>query len=483
MFKKILNSAILMTWARDFIRIGTPLFVVPLVLAFYSDVEQAFYFWIVNLFSFVMVADAGVSSVMIRATSYFMAGADTIPKTKEEFDAAQELRDKAPNYSKVIELFHTSRWLYLILSSALVILLCTAGVAATWNLMSKSGHRADLWAAYGVLVLYFTVFMLNIRWSSLMRGLDFVAVEARFNTVVITIRILVWILLLSLRQKPLALTLALLGEAIATHILMRVYILRWFRKNNLAVKQTGKFSKELFLSMWPAAWRQGGIQLGNFLVERGNNILILQVDDVKLMANFTFTTWILKTIFTFSLTPVYSRLPVLYKFAAERNFSSLRKSAAGYMFLGLTMIAGAYILLGAFGNPLLEMVNSDRRLIFPLALFIIMALTEMLDLHSSFHAGVYTSTNHIPFFWPSIISGAIIFFVGLFYSLPYHGLIGIILTRFLVQICFNNWYAMYLNLRFLKWPLFRFLVDVPKYGFQFLVHNTRDYIPGLKGKK
>ena len=36
MIKKILNSAMLMTWTRDFVRIGSPLFVIPLVLIFYS---------------------------------------------------------------------------------------------------------------------------------------------------------------------------------------------------------------------------------------------------------------------------------------------------------------------------------------------------------------------------------------------------------------------------------------------------------------
>lgn len=477
MFKKLLNSAILMTWLRDFVRIGTPFFVVPQVLAFYSAEEQTFYFWIGILFSFVMVADAGISSVVIRATSYFNAGADKIPKNRDEFDKADEIKGREPNYANIIELFHTSKWIYYILTIFLVIMLSTAGVAAFWNLIENTGHRPDMWAAYGTLSIYFGIYMLNIRWSSFMRGLDFVAVEARFNTITTSARIIIWIILLSLQYKPLALTIALVAEGIATHFYLRYFIIKWFKKNKIKIARKGSFNKKIFMSLWPAAWRMGGIQLGNFLVERGNNILILQVNDTALMANFTFTTWILKTIFSFSLTPVYSRLPVLYKFAAEKNFPSLKRSAAGYMFLGITMITVFYAIIGGFANPLLEFLNSDRRIIYPLILFAIMALTEMLDLHSSFHAGVYTSTNHIPFFWPSIISGAIIFFVGLFYSLPVHGLIGIILTRFIVQLCFNNWYAMYLNMRFLKWPLFSFIIDVPKYGFRFLLDKIREYLP------
>jgi hypothetical protein len=467
----------MMTWTRDFVRIGVPIFVVPLVIAFYTPEEQTFYFMIQILFAFAIVADAGISSVVVRATSYFYAGAKKIPKNRKEFDNSEGIRGQSPNFVGITELFKTTHWIYLIITVFTVLMLSTGGVAAFWNLMSQTGHRKDMWAAYGVLVVYFGIYMSNVRWSSFMRGLDYVAQEARFTTLTTSIRIILWIILLSFKQKPLALTLSLLLEGIVFHIYYRTFINKWLRKQKVNFIGKGRFNKELFMTLWPAAWRMGGIQLGNFFVERGNNILILQIPDTALMANFTFTTWILKTIFNFSLTPVYSRLPVLFKYAAEKNFLSLKRSAAGYMFIGLSIIILAYAFIGAAGNPLLENLNVDRRIIYPLYLFIIMALTEILDIHSSFHAGVYTSTNHIPFFFPTIISGTVIFFVGLYYALPLYGVAGIIFTRFIVQLCFNNWYAMYLNLHFLKWPLSDFIVDLPKYGFRYLFSKGREFMP------
>ncbi|MBN1598293.1 MAG: hypothetical protein JW894_08360 [Bacteroidales bacterium] len=477
MLKKILNSPILMTWARDFVRIGSPLFVVPLVLVFYSDEEQIFYFWIPMLISMAVLTDAGISSVLMRATSYFHAGAEQIPKGRKEFDEALAFENKEPNKEGIIELFQTSRWIYLLVSALTVILMLTGGVFAFKNFITKAEDTLNLWMAFGSMVVYLAIFMINMRWNSFIRGLDFVAEVARFTTIVTAVRIIFWIALLSLKFKPLALTLVLLGEVITLHFYYRTFLLKWFKKNNIHILKAGRFNKQLFMTIWPAAWRMGGIQLGNYLVERGNNILILQIQDIAMMANFTFTTWILKTISTFSLTPVYARLPVLFKFAAEKKFNSLRKAAGSYMFVGLSMITLTYLVLGLFGNPLLESLNVDRRLIYPLAIFAVMALTEILDIHSSFHAGVYTSTNHIPFFWPTIISGAIIFFAGLYYSLPEYGLIGIILTRFFVQLSFNNWFAMYLNLRFLKWPLHKFIIDVPKYGFRYLYDKAFEFLP------
>ena len=466
----------LMTWTKDFVRIGSPLFILPLVVAFYSAEEQNFYFMIQVMASFAIIADVGISSVLVRATSYFHAGAQQIPKNRKEFDAATGAENSLPNKVGMRELFQTTRWIYLIITVLALLLLCTGGVAAFWNLMSQTGHRADMWAAYGFLVLYLGMLMINMRWGSFMRGLDFVANEARFTTLTTATRMVLWIIFLSLKLKPVALTSVLFAEGIAMHIYYRSFLKKWFRKNGIDLSGKAKFNKELFMSIWPAAWRMGGIQLGNFMVERGNNILILQIQDTALMANFNFTTWILKTIYSFSLTPVYSRIPVIFKLAAEKNFKLLRKYAGSYMFIGLSLITSAYLIIGLFGNPLLEFLNVDRRFIYPLALFAVMAVTEILDVHSSFHAGVYTSTNHIPFFWPSIISGAIIFFTGLYYSLPHYGLVGIIMTRFIVQLSFNNWFAMYLDLRLLKWPVWKFIIDVPRDGFGFLLNKGRDML-------
>jgi hypothetical protein len=105
-----------------------------------------------------------------------------------------------------------------------------------------------------------------------------------------------------------------------------------------------------------------------------------------------------------------------------------------------------------------------------------MSLTILFDMHSSFHASIYTSTNHIPFLVPSLISGAIIIGLG-FYVLPIYGLIGILLVRFLIQISFNNWYAWYLSLKLLRWPFLKYIYEVPKYGVIYLKDKTKEFNP------
>jgi hypothetical protein len=99
-----------------------------------------------------------------------------------------------------------------------------------------------------------------------------------------------------------------------------------------------------------------------------------------------------------------------------------------------------------------------------------------MDIHATYHASIYTSTNHIPFLIPSILTGAIIIGFG-FYILPYYGLIGILLVRFIAQLSFNGWYSTYLSLRFLRWPLLDYISDVPSNGIRYMSAKIKEFNP------
>ncbi len=111
----------------------------------------------------------------------------------------------------------------------------------------------------------------------------------------------------------------------------------------------------------------------------------------------------------------------------------------------------------------------------PLTIFAIIVITEILDLHASFHATIYTSTNHVPFVLPATISGALIVGIG-FLTLPTYGILGIVVTKFVVQWFVNNWYAPMLSLRLLKWPFLNYLYQFPVYGVKFVGQIFRENI-------
>ncbi|MBN1415982.1 MAG: hypothetical protein JW973_12835 [Bacteroidales bacterium] len=475
MLKKVYNSPTIMSWASNFVRFGSLIFVIPLILTAYSEIEQSLWFLTSTIVGFALLADSGFGSVLVRAVAYFYAGSETIPKTKEEYENKEEIKNASPNIPKLIDLLTTSNRVYLFLGMLVIIMLMTAGMAFVWNVMKLSGHRFDFWLAFGLMVPYCYVTILTVKWSSFIRGLGFVAMEARVNTILNVVKIVLFIILLLLKMKPAALIAVMFAESIIKIWYLRVFTLKWFKKNNATIRDTYYFNKEIFWSIWPATWKLAGIFWGNYLVDSGNSIIIAQISDTKLMSSFLFTTRIITFVRSIAQTPFFANIPSLYKLAAQKKLQDLKARSSEYIFVGVFLMVLACIILVLFGNWALQFLDTTTRFIEPW-LFLLMCLTILLDMHSSFHGTIYTSTNHVPFLIPSVLAGALIVGLG-FYVLPLYGLVGILMVRFLVQFSFNNWYAMFLSLRLLRWPWLNYFYEVPKFGILYITKKSKEFNP------
>lgn len=474
MIKRILNSATMMSWASYFIRFGSAIFVLPLILKFFTPVEQSFWFFVNTLIGFAMLADSGFGNTLVRGVSYFIAGADYLPRNKKEYDEIDSIKEGEPNLEKLKNLLTTANRIYVILGILAVVIISTGGLAATWNILELSNNQIDLWIAFLIVIPYTLFMILTVKWSSFMRGLGYVAAEARFGAFLGVIRVISFVILLLFKLGPAFLVGFMLIESIVKFTYLRSFVKRWFKGAGVVIENRNYFDKEIFRSLWSATWRTGLMFWGAYAIQSGTSILASQIDDAVIMANFLLTMRIINFILNIARAPFYTNVPKLYKLAAEKNLSKLRRRASEYMFLGFGVMAAGTLFVILFGNPLLGLLGIETRFVASY-LLIIIAVTEILDLHASYHATLYTSTNHVPFVLPALISGGLILLAG-FYVIPIYGLIGIVASKFIIQFLFNNWYAPYLSLRLLKWKLKDYLIQFPVYGFNFLIDIIRTNI-------
>ncbi len=476
--KKIANSPLLMSYASRFVNFGQPLLITPLVLAIYTENEQNFFWFTTTIIIFAMLADSGFGSALIRAVGYFRAGADYLPKNKDEYDNNILANPGKPNIEKLQGLLATVNAIYILLS-LLVIILVGLMFFAIGNIMEMNDQRIDLWIGYFLLFPQCIQLVLIVKWRSFIRGLNYVAYVERIAIYFGVIRTISIVIMLSFGLSP---TYLILYGVIGTTVRLQVYrrfVRKWFKANgDIKAIKRNRFDKKIFASLWPQTWRLAGIFWGNFLVEKGNTLVVAQISDPLLMAKFLFTSRILDFIKSFSQTTLNAYLPSIYKLGAEKNFKLLREKCSQYLFLALIIIIGGYLFIGVLGNPIINLLDrygildTNTRFV-PTYLLIFMTLTIILDMHSTFHASIYSSTNHIPFLIPSLVSGAVIVGFGYSYVLGVYGLIGIILLRFFVQLSFNNWYATFLSLRLLKWPFFRYLYEVPVVGISYYTNRLK----------
>lgn len=455
-----------MSWASYFVRFGSALFVLPLLLKIYSPVEQSFWFFINTITGFAMLADSGFGETLMRAVSYFKAGADYLPRNKKEYDEIDKIEKGEPNLKNLKNLLTTANRIYIYLGLFSVLILATGGIAAAWNIFELSGHRTDIWIGYIIVMPYCYFMILSVKWSSFMRGLGYIAEEARFGIFQGVLRVTAFVILLLFKLGPAYLIGVLLLESVLRYFYIKWFVGRWFKREKIIIKDDKYFDKVIFRSLWSATWRTGLLFWGAYAIQSGTSILASQINDAVIMANFLFTMRIFNFILNIARAPFYTNVPKIYQLAAEKDLKNLRRKSSEYMFLGLGVKVAALAVLGIFGNQILDLLGIETRFV-GMTIFLIMAVTEILDLHASFHATIYTSTNHIPFVLPAIISGGLILLVG-FQVIPAYGIMGIVLTKFIIQFMFNNWYAPILSLKLLKWHVFNYLKEFPYFGILFM---------------
>jgi hypothetical protein len=480
MIKRILNNATLMSWASYFVQFGSVLFIFPLLIKVYTPLEQSFWWLLNTIIGLALLTDSGFGAVLLRGVAYFNSGAEYLPRTKEEFEKKQNLLTFQPNVNKLADLLTTMKRVYSYLGIFMLIILLIVGPLILWNVMKLANHRIDFWIAYLVLIPYCQMLIMTARWRSFLRGLGFIAKEARINTNLGMLRLVTYFILLSFKLPPLYLIICMLVEAVIKYFFLKSLILNWFKDNNKTIVNKNFFDIEIFKSLWTATWKEGLIEWGNYLLASGNSIIMAQVTNLQLMANFLLTTRILNIVSSVSQITLFSNIPKIYSLAAKNDIPKMKYTASGYMFTGIFIMIASFLFVIFFGDKALALLNKQSQLV-PIGILILMMVTQILDTHSTFHAGIYISTNHVPFVIPSLVSGVIILGVGFLIN-PIYGLIGIILLKFLVQLAFSNWYSMVLSLRLLKWPLKNYFLEFPSIGIQFMVEKVKSFFPHPTGK-
>jgi len=461
-----------MSWSAYFVQFGSGLIVLPLILTRFSKEDQSFWFLIGTIRGFAMLADIGFGNVIIRAVAYFNAGMEKLPRNFKEFDASEK-ESNDPNISGLEELLKTLKVIYVVLGLIVFILLATAGILTVWNLFSIAGHPEYLWTSYGFIAASTIVYIITVMWQNFINGLNFVARVYRFGTLMGALRITVFTLMLIGGLGVEYLSLYILIDSLITLLYFRSFIKRWFRKQGRKPVNKFSFNKELFNSIWPVTWKTGGTQWGNYLLDNGTAIVGAQIQNVGLMASFLFTQRVFHLIRRTSEAPFYSHIPVIYNLMANKDYKGLKEKASTYIFLSMSIITTAFLIVGFFGNSLLSLVNIDTEFV-PSLLFAIMAVSMIVQVHATFHGSIYMSTNSIPYMWQAVFSGALL--VGAGYLLVEYtslGLLGLVILQLVILVSYITWYQIKLSLGLLNWPLGRYLRDVPMYGVRFLRHLVR----------
>lgn len=460
MINKMLNSPSIMTWASYFVKFGSSIFVLPLILVNFPESEIAVWLIFLLILGFSQLADTGFGPSVIRAASYYYSGAKNIPASITDFNMNQSEFNKRINFNGLEKLLNTANIIYLILGCIAIIFLLTFGQLFMRNSINLTDNIDVLNYAFYLIITQSFFSIQLIKYNSFIQGVDQVALLKKIETIIESFKVIFTLLVLILGYGIFSIVLIGLIFKLIFYFYVKYYTNKWFLNNNKVYGFKYEFDKKIFYSVWPATWRQGLMFYGGYLTNNGNSLIVSQLGDPKLISGFLLTQRLIVFVRQISQAPLYSNLPRIFQKLAKKEFKILKLYSSIGITRGLSIQIILLSILILFGDQVLLLFNVNTSLV-PIPVMLIMSISIILELHHAFHAQIFMGTNHVPFLYPAIFSGISILLFG-YFAVDSTGLLGLVIIQFLVQLSCNNWYPVFLNLRLLNWSFTDYLKDIFK---------------------
>jgi len=426
------------SYAATILMVGAGVLLFPFILHKMSDETVGVWNIFTVITSLVALLDFGFRPSFARNISYIFSGVKTLRTEGVNHVEGSEGVDYTLLKGTLIAMKRFYRWMALSVFG----LLLTGGTAYFYYIMSKySGDKTDAMVAWLMLIAINCYNLYTMYYDALLTGKGYVKRSQQIMMLGQTIYVVVAI---GMIYAGLGLS-AIVGAQLISTIVRRVLSYRVFftpeMKEHLAEAEI-QDPHSLFRAISPNAIKVGLTSLGGFLVNRSALLMGSAFFSLGEIASYGITMQVLDILGRCGCVMYQSYTPKLAQYRAENNLRELRR-LYGYSVLTLVSI---FIVGGAcwiwLGDWALGLIHSDTMFVgMPMLLVII--VIGFLEQNHYVAAGFIMANNDIPFFIPSLVSGAAtIALLALFLGPLNMGMWGLILAPGIAQLAYQNW----------KWP-------------------------------
>lgn len=426
------------SYAGTAFMIGAGVLLLPFIL--HKMPQETVGIW--NIFQaitfLVLLLDFGFRPTFARNISYIFSGVKTLQKE----GVAHAESDAAVDYGLLKGTLVAMQRFYRWIAIGVFALLASAGTAYFYYILQKySGDRQDAMIAWLLLIAINCYNLYTLYYDALLTGKGYVKRSQQINILGQTIYVG---LAIGLIYAGYGLTAIVASQLIST-VIRRVLTYRVFFARELKAhlrEVAPREPKEILQAITPNAVKIGLTQLGGFMVNKAAMLIAPLFVSLEMVACYGITVQVMDILARCATVFYQSYLPKLAQYRAENDLGQLQRSyllCTGSL-LAIYLVGGAMWLL--LGEWALNLIGSQTHFV-PALMLGVMLLISLLEHNHAVSAGFIMADNKIPFFIPSLLSGAAtILLLWLLLSPLQMGIWGLILAPGIAQLAYQNW----------KWP-------------------------------
>lgn len=434
------------SYAATFFWVGSGLILFPFILNRMPAETVGIWNIFQTITVMVAILDFGFQPSFARNLSYVFSGVRSLRKEGVAVvsNEATPCSDGtiAVDYGLLKGTLVAMQRLFRIISLAAFALLATAGTAYFLYILGKySGDRNDAIIAWVLLIVLNCYDLYTLYYDALLKGKGYVR---RSQQIMILSQSVYVALAIGLIYAGLGLS-AIVGSRLVAIILRRVLSHRIFFTRPMREALAGVQAndpKEIMQAIYPNAIKIGLTQLGSLAVNKSAMLIGAAFLSLEEVAGYGITLQLLEILCNCSTVPYRSFSPKLAQCRAENDLRGLRRYYLICEAVLLLIWIGGGSIAVLWGDDVLRLIKSQT-MFLPTAMFAVMVVFHMLEDNQSMASGFIMSDNRIPFFIPSLISGAAtVVLLWLFLDVLDWGIWGMILAPGIAQLAYQDW----------KWP-------------------------------
>jgi len=435
LFHRIFQSAVAWTFLATLLRVGSSIFVLPLILRKMPPEQLGLWYVFGTIGGFASLLDFGFEPTITRMASYAWAGSSRIIAFgihKDEHGCSE------PNRPLLNDLVATLKAYYFWVGLAVLALLTLGGGLWVWKVTATISAATDLRLAWLVYAVGCCLNFISGRWPALLTGVGAVRESQHIGIASLLCYYTIAVSGLLAGAGIWALVLGVIGMGFLARALGK----RTFRK--IAVLPGGlpkaKLHRELFSAIWPNAWRMGIVSFGAFLIVQSNTLVCSAFLGLKETASYGISLQLVAMLVNLSNVWVSVKMPLINQLRVQGRSKEIATLFASRLRLTIySYLTGVFCIL--FLAPVVLHALGSKTELLPLAPLALLALIQLLEMHHSHYAGLVLSENQNPFLKPALISGIAVVFLSVLLT-PRLGVWGMLISTGLVQACYNNWWPV-----------------------------------------
>jgi len=426
------------SYAGTAFMIGAGVLLLPFIL--HKMPQETVGIW--NIFqtitALVLLLDFGFRPSFARNISYIFSGVKTLQKD----GVAHTTSDAEVDYGLLKGTLKAMQYFYRWMALAVFGLLATVGTLYFWYILQKySGDRQDAMIAWVLLIAINCYNLYTMYYDSLLTGKGYVKRNQQINMLGQTVYIS---LAIGLIYAGMGLT-AIVASQLISAVIRRVLTYRVFFTQELKMRLKdveAQAPKMILDAITPNAVKIGMTQLGGFLVNKSSILIGSAFLTLEQVACFGITMQVMDILARCATVFYQSYMPKLAQCRAEQDLIGLKR----YYLLCTGSLWAVYaaggILWIFLGEWALNLIGSQTHFV-PISMLLVMMLISTLEHNHAVSAGFIMADNKIPFFIPSLASGAAtVLLLWIFLGPLEMGMWGLILAPGIAQLAYQNW----------KWP-------------------------------